>query len=108
MKQYFRFEGTAKRQEYWAVIILAYVLSFSLGFIMGGLMVTGATGLYLGVIGLIAVIVAGFWVQLATTIRRCRDADISPWWTVLIYVPYINIVAIIVYGAIGSKESSDA
>ena len=107
MSQYFKFTGLAKRQEYWAVIVIAYAISFALGFVLGGLMLTGATGLYLGLIGIVAVTVAAVWVSLATTVRRCRDAGISPWWSVLLIIPYVGFVALIVYGVIKSQELTD-
>ena len=97
MKQYFNFNGTAKRQEYWAVLIISILL-----LIVGMILVEGAsTASALLALG---ALVASLWLLLATTIRRLRDADLNTWWAILIFVPYISVVAHIVFGVVASKE----
>jgi uncharacterized membrane protein YhaH (DUF805 family) len=83
MKEYFKFEGTAKRQEYWAVIVLS-IVAYIAGFIV----------LESGVLGAL----------IAVTIKRLRDAGLNTWWTLAILIPYVGTVATIVFGVIGSKE----
>lgn len=95
MKQYFNFNGTAKRQEYWAVYIVS-ILATMVGF---AILETGAVGALLGLVLMIATL----WAMLATTVRRLRDIEISVWWVLLTLVPYIGFVANIVFGCIGSK-----
>lgn len=97
MQQYFNFNGTAKRQEYWAVLIFSILL-----LIAGMVLVEGAsTASALLALG---ALVASLWLLLATTIRRLRDAGLNSWWVILIFVPYISVVAHIVFGVVASKE----
>ena len=97
MKEYFKFEGTAKRQEYWAVIVLS-IVAYVAGFIV---LESGA----LGVLIALGIFVAAFWALIAVTIKRLRDAGLNTWWTLAILIPYLGTVATIVFGVIGSKES---
>ena len=64
MKNYFDFKGTAKRQEYWAVLIASIVAGII------GIVITETIPLVA-----LVVFVATLWVYLATTVRRLRDAD---------------------------------
>ena len=96
MQQYFNFNGTAKRQEYWAVLIISIVL------LIVGLLIVEGGGL-IGALLALAILVSALWVLLATTVRRLRDAGLNTWWTVLIFVPYVAFIAQIVFGVIGSK-----
>ena len=97
MQQYFNFNGTAKRQEYWAVLIISILL-----LIVGMVLVEGGSA----AAALIALgaLFASLWLLLATTIRRLRDADLNTWWAILIFVPYVSFVAHIVFGVVGSKD----
>ena len=96
MKKYFNFNGTTKRQEYWAVYVISMV-AVILSIIVAEL---GA----LGAIITLAMIVAALWAVIATTVRRLRDAGLNLWWVLATLVPYIGTVATIVFGCIGSKE----
>lgn len=95
MKHYFDFNGTSKRQEYWAVYIVA-ILTTMLGF---ALLEGGTVGALLG----LAVMIGSLWALLATTVRRLRDAGLNVWWILVTFVPYVGFVANIVFGCIGSK-----
>ena len=96
MKEYFKFEGTAKRQEYWAVIVLS-IVAYVAGFIV---LESGALGALLALV----IFVAALWALLAVTVKRLRDAGLNTWWTLAILIPYLGTVATIVFGVIGSKE----
>ena len=97
MQQYFNFNGTAKRQEYWAVLIISILL-----LVVGMVLVEGGSAA--GALIALGALVASLWLLLATTIRRLRDADLNTWWAILIFVPYVSLVAHIVFGVVGSKD----
>lgn len=98
MQQYFSFNGTAKRQEYWAVLIISILLLVvGLALVEGGSAVAALVALVL--------LVGALWVLFATTVRRLRDAGLNVWWILLIFVPYVSLVAHIVFGVIGSKDN---
>ena len=98
MKEYFKFDGTAKRQEYWAVILLS-VVAYIAGFIV---LESGALGALLALI----IFVAALWATIAVTVKRLRDAGLNTWWILAILIPYVGTVASIVFGIIGSKEDN--
>lgn len=105
VQKYFSFSGVAPRSEYWGVIFiglaaLAVAVMLSTVFASAGM----------GIMGGLLVIAAGvgyLWLLTATTVRRCRDAGINVWFTLLIYVPYVAPIANIVFGCIPSKPLAD-
>lgn len=109
MNKYFSFDGLTARSEYWATTIIILVGSVVSGFIGGffggvgsslessGLVAFGLISMFIGLI-------ACFWASLAVTARRCRDAGITPWWALTLLLPYISIIAIIVFGCIATEE----
>lgn len=97
MKNYFDFKGTAKRQEYWAVVI--------------GTVVAGIIGIVITeTIPLVAlvILVTALWVYLATTVRRLRDADLHLAWIIAVFLPYIATVAAVVFGIVGSVDKKES
>ena len=105
MTKYFRFDGFTTRSEYWAVYLINFAAFIAL--ILTGALFFGIgeesdsiVAKLLGVIIVIASFVMPSWVAIATTVRRCKDADINPWWTLATLIPYINIVPWIVIGVL--------
>jgi uncharacterized membrane protein YhaH (DUF805 family) len=43
--------------------------------------------------------------MIATSIRRCRDAGINPWFTLSFLLPYINFIVFIVFGVLKTDKS---
>ena len=97
MKEYFKFDGTAKRQEYWAVIVLS-IVAYVAGFIV---LESGALGALIA----LAIFIAALWAILAVTVKRLRDAGLNTWWILAVLIPYVGTIATIVFGVIGSKEN---
>lgn len=97
MKEYFKFEGVAKRQEYWAVHIIA-ILSIIVGFVL----MDGGSGI--GALAALIIFIATLWAIFAVTVKRLRDAGLNSLWVLAVIVPYVGTVATIVFGCIGSKK----
>jgi uncharacterized membrane protein YhaH (DUF805 family) len=47
----------------------------------------------------------GWWVQMATAARRCRDIGITPWISLFINIPYIGILVWFILGIMSSKDN---
>lgn len=95
---YFKFEGTATRSEYWGVTFISIAVLAAvalLAVLCAGVIGSAAAGLIT-----IAVLLAGIWATVATTVRRCRDAGINPWFTALVFIPYVAVPACIVFGVL--------
>lgn len=104
-QKYSNFSRSATRSEYWGVSLSILGLSFLLGFVSVGLMATAGTfGIITGVPLLIAGAVFLTWISIATTVARCRDAGINPWFTAACFIPYIGTIVFIVIGCIGTKN----
>lgn len=96
MTKYFSFEGTAKRSEYWAMILVCVVVSVVIGMLMEASVAFGV--LLLGVL----------WYQLATIVRRIRDTGNNVWWVLVFLLPVVSAIAAIVFGVLKSVETDEA
>jgi uncharacterized membrane protein YhaH (DUF805 family) len=106
MEWLFKFEGLSKRSEYWAIVVVLFFVGLFVGIgIFGPLLMVDPTGI-ISILLILAFIVATTWVTLAATARRCRDADISPYWCLIMLVPYISLIATVVFGCIPSVETN--
>ena len=97
MKEYFNFNGVAKRQEFWAVHIVSILV-----LVIAMMMIEGAGAL--GALVALVALVATLWAIIAVTVKRLRDVGLNTWWILAILVPYVGTVATIVFGCLGSKE----
>ena len=105
MKQYFKFDGLATRSEYWAVYLIniaVFLVLLVTGAIFFGIgeSMDSVIPMLIGGLIIVASLVGPAWVAIATTVRRCRDADINPWWTLATLIPYINFIPWIVIGVL--------
>lgn len=104
-KKYSNFERTATRSEYWGVLLSVFALYFIVMLISIGIMAAlGTFGLVIGLPMLLAGVVGFTWISIATTVARCRDAGINPWFTLACFIPYIGTIVAIVIGCLKSKE----
>lgn len=100
IKPYLQFEGRATRSEYWGVTFISLAAVAVTAFV--SVILAGFIGDAAALVG-IATIVAlgiGLWATIATTVRRCRDAGINPWFTLLVFLPYVAVPACIVFGVL--------
>lgn len=104
MEKYFKWNGYAMRSEYWAVLIISWLAGIVAMMVAIGIMTSGTLGVVVGGILLAAIILVELWVILSTTARRCRSADINPWWTLALLIPYIGFIATIVFGVLEPKR----
>jgi uncharacterized membrane protein YhaH (DUF805 family) len=108
MEKYFNFSNLATRSEYWAVLIIATLISITAGFIGGLFLAAGSNAaVAFGVVILLATVVLGVWVTIATCVRRCRDAGINVWWTLAACAPYIGWIVAIVIGVLPTKADAE-
>jgi uncharacterized membrane protein YhaH (DUF805 family) len=99
MERFFKFDGYVQRSEYWATVLIIMVAGFFLGFGLGTFMLFEELALF-ALLLLLALMVVAIWISLAVTAKRCRDAGISPYWCLVMLVPYVSFVATIVFGVI--------
>ena len=106
MEQYFSFSGRSTRSEYWAINIVGGILA-AIAILIGAAIAgtsTGAFGLAVGIMIILASFVAAIWLSVATAIRRCRDSGLNPWWAAATCIPYIGSVVFIVLGCLKTEN----
>lgn len=107
LRKYFSFEGTATRSEYWAVYLVTLGLLFPVMFVVGVLSMMGLLGMLLGTALSVFVLVAFVIVYATNSVKRCRDAGISPWFSLALLIPTVNFVCWIVFGCLPSEKKID-
>lgn len=106
-KKYLEFVGKATRSEYWAVYLLTWVFVIIATLLFFLLSLSGPIGILLGAVVMLA---TGFflaWLMVATAVRRCNDAGISPWFVLSFIIPYVNFIVFIVFGCLASEKISE-
>lgn len=101
MKKYLSFYGNSSRTEFWAINIVGYTLIF-VTLVAAMLSIETEEAVHITMSWLVALVtfIATIWAELAVTARRCRDAGISPVWTISIFLPYVGFIAWIVIGVL--------
>jgi uncharacterized membrane protein YhaH (DUF805 family) len=98
MEKYFSFSGRSTRSEFWGVLLICYLAVMPFIVLLSVL---------LGVIGSIVAFVSlilSFYLMFATSARRCRDAGINPWFSL---VTFVTIIPIIVFGCLPTEKETD-
>ncbi len=95
--KYFKFSGTAKRSEYWAVYIILLLVIFITSF-------AHQVSSNLGSVVSLVIFLPMVSVFVATVVRRVRDAGLNPWWAGAMIIPAVGTIAFIVFGCIKSVE----
>ena len=98
LKQYARFNGRARRKEYWYFSLISLLISGLLGFIDGSIVSAAAeTGIVREIfiptdIGLLRnIYTLGVLVPTyAVMVRRLHDTDKSGWWFFINLIPFLG------------------
>lgn len=103
--EFFNVLGKLKRSDYWVRIFFVYfVLALGYGF---NILLQGTdAGVFIGGALLFAAAVFTMLSLVVAAVQRTRDANISPWWTVLLAVPTVGFVALVVFGCLPSREET--
>lgn len=108
MTKYLNFSRRAQRSEYWAVLIIGWILAAILSIVTVAVMILDGAFLLLGAVIMIIGLILLCWAMLATTASRCRDAGINPWWTAASLIPYIGFVVMIVVGCLNTQSAVES
>ena len=109
MEKYLKFDRTAKRSEFWGVIIIVSLLSWiimAVGFLP--IIIDSSSGFaaIFGLLVMIASFVAAIFLTVAVGVRRCHDCLLNPWWTAALFIPYVGFVVMIVLGCLPSSNQN--
>lgn len=97
--KYICFSGRAHRTEYWSFVLVQFLLSFAIGFILGVLQLPENAILNLINIWTLVLLLPG----LAVTVRRLHDINLSGWFVLTAVIPIILLVLTVIEGTRGSN-----
>lgn len=106
-KKYIEFTGKASRSEYWAIYLLTWLFVIVATFLFFLLSLSGPLGILTGAGVMLITGCMSVWLMVATAARRCRDADINPWFVLSFIIPYVNFIVFIVFGCLSSAKSTE-
>ncbi len=108
-------EGKIDRMQFFLMNLWLLVLGILLMFLAGGGIMFSAnkggmassTVMAGGIMGLVMLVFSllMFYISVVITIKRLRDAGLSPWFVVLYFVPFVNLLLFIYLLIAPSKES---
>ena len=112
LSKYFEFEGVINRSQYWAILVLSFLLY--LGSVFVGAMAWSFIYILLGFslenfdelvkIIYVPLFLVLAWIWLAAGAKRCRDMDVSPLWLILWCLPWVGFFTVILFGVLPSKD----
>ncbi len=92
----FGLKGTVSRTQFWLVTLAgslaAFILALPLSWLPVGVLLDTWFLAYL------AFLCGFYWVLFALHAKRLRDAGLSPWLCLLLFVPLVNLVIILIAG----------
>ena len=105
LRNYFNFEGRARRKEYWMFVLFNLIAGVVLAIVDSVLHTRTASGI--GIVGSLyslAVLVP----SIAVGARRLHDIGRSGWWQLIALIPVVGVVVLIVWWArLGDQAPND-
>ena len=98
VKKGFSFDGGIERGQFFAYWIFAVLLAVLLPFLAGIFGAVGPDGNVAPIVTLLILFpafISSFWVTLAAYVKRFRDAGLSYWWFLLMFIPLGGAVVFI-------------
>ena len=109
LKRYAAFDGRSQRQEYWMFVLFLFLV-FMAGLIVmfmvaaavdtssyGGKSTEAPTAIIVGILLLVLLYLAVFIPLLAVQVRRFHDQDLSGWFVLLGFIPYVGGLILLVF-----------
>jgi uncharacterized membrane protein YhaH (DUF805 family) len=118
MVDLFSFEGRVRRSTFWVVtatviavyIFIKVVLSNNLIVVRSGSghsMLARSSGDTPTLLIVLLTYILTTWVSLANHFKRWHDADMSGWWTLMFFIPFVNAVAFLICGFLPGTKGTN-
>lgn len=107
LSRYADFTGRAPRSEYWWFFLFQLIAYVVLGIVFGiiGGAVGGTGGGFVTVLILLGLLMLALFIpNLACIARRFHDQDLSGWFILLNFIPYVGGLIIIVFMCIRGTD----
>ena len=106
----FSFKGRINRKSFWLSYFIMLILVIILGSILGLLDAYAYLNNDFGSFIVLAYVFAMFltiWMNAAICAKRWHDSDCSGWWSLLVFIPAVGLIALIICGIrTGSVEGN--
>ncbi len=89
LERYAKFDGRARREEFWWFTLATVIIAFVLG-------VLSAVSHVFWILYLIYA-VAVFIPSLAVGVRRLHDTNRSGWWLLIDFIPFIGAIVLLIF-----------
>lgn len=99
LERYAKFDGRARRAEYWWFVLANFIVAVVLAIL------SGISDLFL--LLYFAYAIAMFIPTIAVAIRRLHDTDRSGWWLLITFVPLVGGIILIVLLALDSTRGTN-
>lgn len=116
LKRYAEFDGRSQRQEYWMFVLLQAIL-YTVGLVVVFTVAVAETtgpktdqfpaAALIIVLLLFLVYLALFIPTLAARVRRLHDQDLSGWFVLMGFIPYIGWMIILVFMCIDGTPGTN-
>jgi uncharacterized membrane protein YhaH (DUF805 family) len=111
----FSFEGRMRRSHWWAIRIVSTIAFFVvLGVVyvpLAAIFPSPQSDTGSAVVGTVTLVIAlpvfaaYMWIDLATSVKRLHDQDLTGWFTLLFFVPYLgSLAAFIMLGCLDGTK----
>lgn len=106
MNKYFDFYGCSSRSDFWAVQLIVALIAIVVLLIETSFSMIFPIDMQSGILGLMMfpTLVVVIIIQWAALIRRLRDANINPWFSLCTVIPYIGLIVFIIFGCIPTEN----
>lgn len=115
LKRYADFQGRSRRREYWMFALFVFLVAVAWGIVfavLGGLSgyengsgigTLGTIWALLGGLAYLAILIPGIAVQ----VRRWHDRDMSGWFALLNFIPYVGGLIVFVFMVLPGTEGEN-
>lgn len=93
LRDYAKFDGRARRKEYWMFFLFNVIIAFVAG------LLDSMLGLGMGTFGILSTLylLAVFIPGIAVGVRRLHDTGRSGWWLLVALIPVIGVLVLLFF-----------
>ena len=100
----FSIDGRINRLQYWLYSLIPIALILVASFMLVGTISGNGNAKPIGSILFLGAFIISIWISIAIQVKRWHDLDQSGWWSLLGFIPYLNIIVLILLGFIKGTD----
>ena len=103
----FSFKGRINRQRYLLNNLIPIIIMIVGVVFFVAISRKGSESNPEGVAALVAISMITIWISFAIQVKRWHDLNWSGWWVLIGFIPYVNIIVLIILGFVRGTEGSN-